>query len=147
MFGLETPVAPLPLPAPRAAEGRFPGIGARRTDPAPSVTICPHRMARWAWGEGLQAGETVALLVQDLGQAEAMRLGLTRIGLRVTCLAGRGGEALAEGLAGAALVIADTHLADTYAAVMGRLATCPTLWWNGPGADFASLDLALAELA
>jgi hypothetical protein len=122
--------------------------GARRTDPAPSaVPVCPHRVARWAWGEGLRPGEAVALLVQDFGQAEAMRLGLGRLGLRVIDLAGRRGDALAEGLSGAVLVIADTHLAEAYATVMGCLATYPALWWNGPGADFASLDLALAELA
>ncbi|MEL6063863.1 MULTISPECIES: AMP-dependent synthetase [unclassified Methylobacterium] len=147
MFGLESTVAPLPAPASRAAEGRLPGTSARRTEPAPAAALCPHRVARWAWGEGLRAGDAVALLVQDFGQAEAMRLGLSRLGLRVICPAGRRGAALAEGLAGAALVIADTHLADAYAEVMGRLATYPALWWNGPGADFASLDLALAELA
>ncbi|SDM41216.1 hypothetical protein SAMN05216360_10223 [Methylobacterium phyllostachyos] len=147
MFGFESTVTSFPTPAPRAAEGRISGTSGRRAEAAPPVAVCPHRVARWAWGEGLRAGDTVALLVQDLGQAEAMRLGLARIGLRVACLAGRGGDALAEGLAGAALVIADTPLADAYAEVMGRLGTYPALWWNGPGADFASLDLALAELA
>lgn len=146
MFGFETPVAS--IPAPRVPEGRGPsGPAARRADPAASgAPICPHRFARWAWGEGLRAGDAVALLVQDLGQAEAMRLGLSRLGLHVACLDGRRGTALAEGLSGVALVIADTALADAYAEAMGRLATCPALWWNGPGADFASLDLALAEL-
>ncbi|MBE7245258.1 MAG: AMP-dependent synthetase, partial [Actinomycetospora chiangmaiensis] len=33
------------------------------------------------------------------------------------------------------------------AGLMGRLSAYPPVWWNGPGADFASLDLALAELA
>ncbi|MCJ2132539.1 AMP-dependent synthetase [Methylobacterium sp. J-026] len=114
--------------------------------PAP----CPHGVARWACGEGLGAGTGVALLVQDLGQAEAIRLGLARVGVRVTCLDGtRSGQALADSLvlSGATLVIVDTALADTYATVMGRLAAYPALWWNGPGADFASLDLALAEQA
>ncbi|MGU3555927.1 MULTISPECIES: AMP-dependent synthetase [Methylobacterium] len=116
----------------------------------PVAAICPHRFSRWAWGEGLRAGQTVALMVQDLGQAEAMRLGLTRLGLRVVCLdcAGRD-RALADSLseAGAVLVVVDTALADAYAGVMGRLDAYPTLWWNGPGADYASLDLALAEQA
>jgi hypothetical protein len=88
--------------------------------------------------------------VQDLGQVEAMRLGLTRLGLRVVCLdcAGRD-AALAESLAqsGAVLVVVDTALADAYAGVMGRLTAYPAVWWNGPGADYASLDLALAEHA
>ncbi|WP_331315006.1 hypothetical protein [Methylobacterium mesophilicum] len=89
-------------------------------------------------------------MVQDLGQAEAMRLGLTRLGLRVVCLdcAGRD-QALADSLSAsdAALVVVDTALADAYAGVMGRLAAYPAVWWNGPGADYASLDLALAEQA
>lgn len=147
MLGFETTVAP--PPAPRSAIGHVPvGLAARRIDPAAAGSpVCPHRVARWAWGEGLRSGDAVALLVQDLGQAEAMRLGLSRLGLHVTCLAGRRGAALAEGLSGIALVVADTALAETYADVLGRLATYPALWWNGPGADFASLDLALAELA
>ncbi|MCJ2088157.1 AMP-dependent synthetase [Methylobacterium sp. E-005] len=146
MFGLETSASSLPIAPNFGARG--PAGAARRADPSASgAPVCPHRIARWAWGEGLRAGDAVALLVQDLGQAEAMRLGLSRLGLRVTCLAGHRGDALAEGLAGAALVVADTHLAEAYAAVMGRLATYPALWWNGPGADFASLDLALDELA
>lgn len=147
MFGFETTVASTPVP--RVPEGRGPSDApTRRADPAATgAPICPHRFARWAWGEGLRAGDAVALLVRDLGQAEAMRLGLSRLGVRAICLDGRSGAALAEGLAGATLVIADTHRAEAYAEVMGRLATYPALWWNGPGADFASLDLALDELA
>lgn len=144
MFGLDSTVAS--LPAARVSDRRIPsGIAARRSEPA--APVCPHRVARWAWGEGLRAGDTVALLVQDLGQAEALRLGLSRLGLRVVCL--NGGAALADRLAqsGAGLVIADTAQAETYAGLMGRLATYPAVWWNGPGADIASLDLALAELA
>ncbi|WCS25990.1 AMP-dependent synthetase [Methylobacterium sp. NMS14P] len=114
----------------------------------PAAAICPHRFSRWAWGEGLRVGQAVALMVQDLGQAEAMRLGLTRLGLRVVCLdcAGRD-QALADSLSesGAVLAVVDTALADAYAGVLGRLAAYPALWWNGPGADYASLDLALAE--
>jgi hypothetical protein len=152
MFGVETSVASIPSPAPRAAERRLPAAPAERhvAPSAPGAPICPHRIARWAWGEGLRATETVALLVQDLGQAEAMRLGLSRLGLRVVCLDGcRSGEALAEtlGRSEARLVVVDTALAETYAGVLGRLASYPALWWNGPGADFASLDHALAELA
>ncbi|WP_457105728.1 AMP-dependent synthetase [Methylobacterium sp. P5_C11] len=127
------------------------GTADRRIAPGgPAAAICPHRFARWAWGEGLRAGVTVALMVQDLGQAEAMRLGLTRLGLSVVCLdsAGRD-QTLADSLtrSEAALVIVDTALASAYAGVMGRLARYPAVWWNGPGADYASLDHALAERA
>ncbi len=156
MYGVHSPAASIPLPARDADRRARPGAqgianAERRVGPAvPVAAICPHRFSRWAWGEGLRAGQTVALMVQDLGQAEAMRLGLTRLGLRVVCLdcAGRD-RALADSLseAGAVLVVVDTALADAYAGVMGRLDAYPTLWWNGPGADYASLDLALAEQA
>lgn len=156
MYGVHHPAASIPLPARDADRRARPGAqGAasaeRRGAPAvPVAAVCPHRVSRWAWGEGLRAGQAVALLVQDLGQVEAMRLGLTRLGLRVVCLdcAGRDG-ALAESLAqsGAGLVVVDTALADAYAGVMGRLTAYPAVWWNGPGADYASLDLALAEHA
>ena len=152
MYGVTSTAASIPAPASRDADRRFRALTIgpdRRTGQAVSApAICPHGVARWACGEGLGAGTGVALLVQDLGQAEAIRLGLARVGVRVTCLDGdRRGQDFADSLAqsGAALVIADTALADAYASVMGRLATYPVVWWNGPGADFASLDLALAE--
>ncbi|MCJ2143570.1 AMP-dependent synthetase [Methylobacterium sp. E-066] len=151
MFGVNSTVADIPVPTPvardadrRLRSGLALASGDRRAAPA----ICPNRVAHWAFGEGLRPGETVALLVRDLAQAEAMRLGLARIGVRVVALDGsRRGEALADSLAfsGATLAIVDTALADAYAGVMGRLASYPSVWWNGPGADFASLDLALAE--
>lgn len=151
MFGVNSTVAdiPVPTPAPRDPDRRLrSGLGLTVGDRRAASTICPNRVAHWAFGEGLRAGETVALLVRDLGQAEAMRLGLARIGVHVVALDGsRRSEALADSLAlaGATLVIIDTALADAYAGVMGRLPSYPSVWWNGPGADFASLDLALAE--
>ena len=151
MFGVNSTVAdiPAPAPAPRDADRRFrAGLGIASGDRRAAPAICPNRVAHWAFGEGLRAGETVALLVRDIGQAEAMHLGLARIGVRVVALdGGRRGEALADSLAlsSATLVIVDTTLAEAYAGVMGRLASYPSVWWNGPGADFASLDLALAE--
>lgn len=155
MFGVNSSAASLPVPAPQDPGRAFragtaaPAAAERRGAEA-AAPVCPHRVARWASGEGLRAGDTVALLVQDLGQAEAMRLGLTRLGVRVVCLDGTGlGAALADSLSllGAALVVVDTALAQAYASLMGRLSTYPPVWWNGAGADFASLDLALAELA
>ncbi|AYO82722.1 AMP-dependent synthetase [Methylobacterium brachiatum] len=151
MFGVNSTVAdiPVPAPGPRDPDRRFrSGLGLASGDRRATPAICPNRVAHWAFAEGLRAGETVALLVRDLSQAEAMRLGLARIGVRVLALDGsRRGEALADSLArsGATLVIIDTALADAYAGVMGRLPSYPSVWWNGPGADFASLDLALAE--
>ena len=149
MLGVDISAAFNAVPALRDPERSLRGGAAveRRTPPG-SAAICPHRVARWAWGEGLRAGDVVALLVQDLGQAEAMRLGLTRIGLTVACLDNhRRDAALADSLAwsGASLAIVDTALAPAYAGMAGRLASLPSVWWNGPDADFASLDAALAE--
>lgn len=151
MFGVNSTVAdiPVPAPGPRDPDRRFrSGLGLASGDRRAAPAICPNRVAHWAYGEGLRAGSTVALLVRDLGQSEAMRLGLARLGIRVAAIDGsRRGEALADSLAlsAATLVIVDTVLAEAYAGVMGRLPAYPSVWWNGPGADFASLDLALAE--
>ncbi|MBE7247158.1 MAG: AMP-dependent synthetase [Actinomycetospora chiangmaiensis] len=152
MYGVNSSVEAFPAPVSREitqrVRGAVSGADRRTGQAAAAPTICSHRVARWACGEGLEAGTAVALLVRDLGQAEAIRLGLTRVGLRVACLDGDGrGAGLADSLArsGATVVIADTALAEAYAGLMGRLASYPAVWWNGPGADFASLDLALAE--
>lgn len=152
MLGVNSSAALQAAPTPRDPERSFrggaAGPAADRRPVQAVAPICPHRVARWAWSEGLRAGDAVALLVRDLGQAEAMRLGLTRIGLRVACLDTHRRDAdLADGLAlsGAGLAIVDTALAQAYSGVMGRLTTYPAVWWNGPGADLASLDGALAE--
>ena len=156
MFGVNSSAASLPVPGSRDPDRGFragmagPAAERRSAETVPAAPLSPPRVARGAGGEGLRAGETVALLVQDLRQAEAIRLGLTRLGLRVVCLDGAGrGAAVADSLAlaGASLVVVDTALAQAYAGLMGRLASYPPVWWNGPGADFASLALALAELA
>lgn len=132
-----------------SASGAGPVPTARAPLPAPGTgMLCPHRCARWAWGEGLRVGDTVALLTRDSIRIAPLRLGLDCVGIRVVSLdADRRDAALAASLAAsrATLLIADTVLAAAYAGVVGRLETCPVVWWNGPGADFARLDLALAE--
>lgn len=147
MLGVNSPFAEIPAVAPAAGDRRHPA--ARGPVPAAArPEICPNRCARWARGEGLGAGVTVALLTRDSIRAAPLRLGLDRVGVRVVSLdADLRGAALAAGLiaSGATLVIADTALAEAYAGVVGRLEICPAVWWNGPGADFARLDLALAE--
>lgn len=155
MLGVNPSSAEIPGFVPVAGDRRFPNSGAgplpgaRAPFPASvEPASCPHRCARWARGEGLGTGDTVALLTRDAIRSAPLRLGLDRIGIRVVALdADRRDAALAAGLAAsrATLLIADTALAAAYAGIMGRLETYPTVWWNGPGADFASLDLALAE--
>lgn len=155
MLGVNPSSAEIPAFAPVAGDRRPSAAGAGLTtgargpllesaDPA----LCPNRCARWARGEGLGAGDTVALLTRDTIRAAPLMRGLDGIGIRVVVLdADRRDAALAASLAAsrATLLIADTALGAAYAGVMGRLATYPALWWNGPGADFARLDLALAE--
>ena len=79
-----------------------------------------------------------------------MRLGLARLGIRVVAIDGAGAARRWP----TAWPGRPPHWSSSirpwpsaYAGVMGRLARYPSVWWNGPGADFASLDLALAEQA
>lgn len=149
MLGVNPSAAEIPTFGPPAGDRRLSAHGtkvplAESAEPA----LCLHRCARWARGEGLGAGDTVALLIRDSIRIAPLRLGLDRIGIRVVSLdADQRDAALAASLAAsrAALLIADTALAAAYAGVLGRLEAYPVVWWNGPGADFARLDLALAE--
>lgn len=147
------PPAERPVFGPRAGDRHPSTAGAApairiSTPAAGDAEMCPNRCARWALGQGLRAGDAVALLTRDPIRAAPLRRGLDRVGIRVVSLdADLRDAALAAKLAAsdAALVIADTVLADAYAGVMGRLARYPAVWWNGCGADLARLDLALAE--
>ncbi len=156
MLGLNSSTAEIQPAGLPALDRRFPvgGFG-----PVPNARtplsalaepgLCPNRCARWALGEGLRAGDAVALLTRDSIRIAPLRHGLDLIGIRVVSLdADQREAALAASLSAsrATLLIADTALAAAYAGVMGRLAAYPVVWWNGPGADFSRFDLALAEL-
>lgn len=136
-YSLTTPASveiPAPLrPAPLEA------------DPSPFV---PGNCARWARAEGIGFGDIVVLMMADPLEAAALRQGFAWVGARTKDLdPGIGEHELALVLSGASLAIVDAALAPNYARALGRLDHLPPLWWNGPGADFARLDLALAEHA
>jgi len=108
----------------------------------------PGACARWARAEGIGFGDLAVLMVADPLEATALRQGFAWVGARTKDLdPGIGEHELALVLSGANLAIVDSTLAPNYGRALGRLDRLPPLWWNGPGADFARLDLALAEHA
>ena len=120
--------------------------------PAPrdgnSSPFTPGICAKWARAEGVGFGDVAVLMVADPLEAAALRQGFAWVGARTKDLdPGIGEHELALTLSGASLAIVDTALAPNYARALGRLDRLPPLWWNGPGADFARLDLALADHA
>lgn len=128
---LEKPAHLRPAPAERNASPFVPGT-----------------CARWARAEGIGFGDLVVLMVADPLEAAALRQGFAWVGARAKDLdPGIGEHELALVLSGASVAIVDSALAPNYARALGRLDRLPPLWWNGPGADFARLDLALAEHA
>ncbi len=114
-------------------------------NPSPFV---PGACAKWARAEGIGFGDLAVMMVADPLEAAALRQGFAWVGARTKDLDPAIGEhELALVLSGASLAIVDSALAPNYARALGRLDRLPPLWWNGPGADFARLDHALAEHA
>ncbi len=113
-----------------------------------ALPFVPGTCARWARAEGIGFGDLAVLMVVDPLEAMALRQGFAWVGARTKDVDPEIGEhELALVLSGARLAIVDSALASNYARALGRLDRLPPLWWNGPGADFARLDLALAEHA
>jgi hypothetical protein len=103
---------------------------------------------RWARAEGIGLGDTAVLMVANPLEAAALRQGLAWVGARTRDIdPNLNEEDLASALAGATVAIVDTGLAADYARALGRLDRLPPVWWNGDGADFARLDLALLDFA
>lgn len=108
----------------------------------------PGVCAKWARDEGISFGDMAVLMVADPLEAAALRQGFAWVGARTKDLdPGIDVPELALVLSGASIAIIDSASAPTYARALGRLDRLPPVWWNGPGADFARLDLALAEAA
>ena len=128
------PTDPTGRPAPRWVPG----------DARSAIT--PGLCMRWARAEGIGLGDTAALMVANALEAAALRQGLAWVGARTRDLApDLDGDDLAAALRGATVAIVDTALAADYARALGRLDRLPPVWWNGAGADFARLDLALLD--
>ena len=109
-----------------------------------------HRHARWGIAQGLQSGDTVALLMPNSSHYMPLWLGLTRAGVSVALLNTQlRGEGLAHCIRIVApkLVIVGSQLCDAVPDVRCRLDPAMRWWGHGPGAhDLPRLDLAAATL-
>lgn len=138
------------LPTDHATPGTGePARPAPRWIPAdPRSAIAPGLCMRWARAEGIGLGDTAVLMVANPLEAAALRQGLAWVGARTREVApDLDGEDLAAAITGATVAIVDTDLAADYARALGRIDRLPPVWWNGVGADFARIDLALLDYA
>jgi fatty-acyl-CoA synthase len=109
-----------------------------------------HRYARWAVAQGLQSGDTVALLMLNSAHYMPLWLGLTRAGVSVALLNTQiRGEGLAHCIRIVApkLTIVGSQLCDAVPDVRSRLD--PEMRWWAHGANtrgLPRLDLAMAKL-
>jgi fatty-acyl-CoA synthase len=105
-------------------------------------------VARWALGEGLAKGETVALMASNRPDYMAVWLGLTSVGVVVALLNTQlRGEALAHCLAeaGPRRIIATSDLAEAARSAAARLPAPPAVWLID-GGDGPQIDQAIAAL-
>ena len=134
----------------------------RRAEPDPAFAPSPlrlaetggtpsgerrNRYARWALHEGLGEGDVVALLMRNQPDLLAIWQGLGSVGVTVTPLdLSLRGAALARSLdaINPRHLFVDAGLAETLCGVQGLVTTQPVVWWHG-GADFARIDLEIAE--
>lgn len=107
------------------------------------------RYARWALGEGFGSGDGAALLMHDRPDRHALWLGLALAGMRVALIdpALRGTRlARCLAVAEARLLVVDPALSDALGDVHAHLPGPLAVRWQGPGADFARLDVEAADL-
>lgn len=115
---------------------------------ATASPFTPAACARWAQMEGIGFGDTAVLMLSDPLEAAALRQGLAWVGTRTRDLdPGLAGHEIALALSNAAVAVVDSASAPAYARALGGLDRLPPVWWNGPGADFARIDHALADHA
>ena len=106
-----------------------------------------NRYARWALHERLGEGDVVALLMRNQPDVLAIWQGLGSVGVTVMPLdLTLRGTALARSLdaIGPRHLFVDAGLAETLCSVQGLVSVQPLVWWHG-GADFARIDLEIAE--
>lgn len=144
MLGARHLVPPPVLSEQPALQRRAP----HEAQPTTASPFAPGICARWAQTEGIGFGDIAVLMVADPQQSAALRQGFAWVGARTKDLDPSLGEhEMALALSNAAIAIVDSALAASYARALGRLDRLPAVWWNGPGADFARVDEALAEHA
>jgi fatty-acyl-CoA synthase len=108
-----------------------------------------NRYARWALSTGIEAGDTVCLLMPTRPEYVAAWLGISRVGgvlaLINTKLVGLSLSHCIN-VAGADHVILDGDLADVFDAALPYLDCAPKIWICGSHSHEASLDAALDRL-
>ena len=110
-----------------------------------------NRYARWGLGQGLKAGDVVALLMPNCAEYVAAWLGLSRIGATVALInIHLGGEGLAHSLriVSPRIILAESQFAPRVAAIRASLGAGIEVWVHGgDGTQFNSLLPALERLA
>src|SRR5216683_2414712 len=105
-----------------------------------------NRYARWALSAGIEAGDTVCLVMPSRPDYLVAWLGITRVGGVVALINTRlVGLSLAHcvNVADAGHVILANDLADVFEAALPHLNRAPKIWTHGSHGNEASIDAAL----
>ena len=105
-----------------------------------------NRYARWALSAGIEAGDTVCLVMPSRPDYLAAWLGITKVGGVVALINTRlVGLSLAHcvNVADADHVILANDLADVFEAALPHLNRTPKIWTHGSHGEEASIDAAL----
>ena len=105
-----------------------------------------NRYARWALSAGIEAGDTVCLVMPSRPDYLAAWLGITKVGGVVALINTRlVGLSLAHcvNVADAGHVILANDLADIFEAALPHLNRAPKIWTHGSHGNEASIDAAL----
>ncbi len=108
-----------------------------------------NRYARWALSAGIEAGDTVCLVMPTRPDYVAAWLGVTRVGGVVALINTRlVGPSLAHciNVANAGHVILASELADVFEAARPHLKRAPKIWVHGSNDGEATVDAALDRL-
>jgi fatty-acyl-CoA synthase len=108
-----------------------------------------NRYARWALSAGIEAGDTVCMVMPTRPDYIAAWLGITKVGGVVALINTRlVGPSLAHcvNLADAGHVILASELADTFDAILPDLKRAPKIWIHGGHDSATALDAALDRL-
>ena len=108
-----------------------------------------NRYARWALSAGIEAGDTVCLLMPPRPDYIAAWLGISRVGGVVALINTKlVGLSLAHciNVADADHVILDGDLADVFEAALPYLNRAPKIWIHGSHSNEATIDAALDRL-
>jgi fatty-acyl-CoA synthase len=108
-----------------------------------------NRYARWALASGIEAGDTVCLLMPSRPEYVAAWLGISKVGGVVALINTKlVGTSLAHclNIAQARHVIVASELADVFRTAVPDLELAPQIWFHGGADKEARIDLALDRL-